>query len=78
MANEIISSLAQIRYKISNMVCEGCVEKITSLLKDLPGVKAVKANVFQKEIQVNYDSEQIRHEDIKKVLENESYNLVVI
>ena len=77
MANEIISS-AEIRFKISNMVCEGCAEKITSILKDLPGVKEVKSKVFQKQIQVNYNSERIRQEDIKKVLENEGYNPIEI
>ncbi len=78
MANEIISSLTETRFKISNMVCEGCAEKITTILKALPGVKEVKSKVFQKQIQVNYNSEQIRQEDIKKVLENEGYNPIEI
>ncbi len=53
MANEIISALTVTRFKISNMVCEGCAEKITAMLKALPGVKDVKSKVFQKQIQVN-------------------------
>ena len=78
MATEITHSLTETRFKISNMVCEGCAEKITSMLKDLPGVKEVKSKVFQKQIQVNYNSERIRQEEIKKVLENEGYNPVEI
>ena len=74
MANEIIASLTETRFKISNMVCEGCAEKITAILKALPGVKEVKSKVFQKQIQVNYNSELIRQEDIKMILENEGYN----
>lgn len=78
MANEIISALTETRFKIANMVCEGCAEKVTTMLKALPGVKEVKSKVFQKQIQVNYNSERIRQEDIKKVLENEGYNPIEI
>jgi Cu+-exporting ATPase len=78
MATEIIYSLTETRFKISNMVCEGCAEKITTILKALPGVKEVKPKVFQKQIQVNYNSERIKQEDIKKVLENEGYNPIEI
>ena len=76
MANEIIASLTETRFKISNMVCEGCAEKITTILKALPGVKEVKSKAFQKQIQVNYNGELIKQEDIKKVLENEGYNAI--
>lgn len=78
MATEITHSLTETRFKISNMVCEGCAEKITTILKALPGVKEVKSKVFQKQIQVNYNSEQLRQEDIKKILENEGYNPIEI
>ena len=43
-----------------------------------PFLKEVKSKVFQKQIQVNYNSERIRQEEIKKVLENEGYNPVEI
>ncbi len=78
MANEIIPALTETRFKIANMVCEGCAEKITTILKALSGVKDVKSKVFQKQIQVNYNSERIRKEDIKKVLANEGYNPIEI
>lgn len=78
MANEIIASLTETSFKISNMICEGCAEKITAILKALPGVKEVKSKVFQKQIQVNYNSDLIKQEDIKKVLENAGYNTIEI
>lgn len=78
MANETIASLTETRFKISNMVCEGCAEKITALLKALPGVKEVKSKVFKKQIQVNYNSKLIRQEDIQNVLENEGYNTIEV
>ncbi len=78
MATEITHSLTETRFKISNMVCEGCAEKITTILKAWPGVKEIKSKVFQKQIQVNYNSKLIGQEDIKKVLKNEGYHPVEI
>jgi copper chaperone CopZ len=78
MANEIIAAFTETRFKISNMVCEGCAEKITSILKALPGVQEVKSKVFQKQIQVNYNRELTRQEDMKNILENEGYNPIEI
>ncbi len=42
MANEIIPALTETRFKISNMICEGCAEKLIIALKRVPGVKNVK------------------------------------
>lgn len=72
------SSLTETRFKISNMICEGCAEKITTALKGLPGVKKVKSKVFQKQIQVNYYPEQIKQDELKKVLEKEGFNALEI
>ena len=47
MSNEILSEFTETRFKISNMVCEGCVEKITTVLTSLPGVKEVKLKVSE-------------------------------
>lgn len=74
MSNEKINLPAEITFKISNMVCEGCAEKITTTLKALPGVKAVKSKALQKQVQVNYYPEQIKQEALKRVLEKEGFN----
>lgn len=78
MINQIISTLREKSFKISNMVCEGCAEKITSIIKNLPGVKEVKSKVFQKQIKVNYNSEQLKIEDLIIVLEKEGYKAIEI
>ncbi len=76
MANEKINSITEATFKIPNMVCEGCAEKITITLKALPGVKAVKSKAFQKKVQVNYYPEQINQKELRKVLEKEGYPAV--
>lgn len=65
--------LVETRFKISNMVCEGCAEKLTTVLTALPGVKDVKSKVMQKQIQVKYNSKQIKQEALKRILEKEGF-----
>lgn len=76
MSNEILSEFTETRFKISNMVCEGCAEKITTVLVTLPGVKEVKLKVFKKQIFVNYYPEQISQEEIKSVLGKHGFAIV--
>ena len=67
------NTLVETGFKITNMVCEGCAEKLTTALTALHGVKDVKRKVQQKQIQVKYYSEQIKQEELKKVLEKEGF-----
>jgi len=76
MANEITPELTETRFKIANMVCEGCAEKITDSLKGMHGVKDVKAKVFQKQIHVYHYSEQVKQDELKKALETAGFNAI--
>lgn len=76
IALETTAALAETSFNVSNMVCEGCAEKITTALTALPGVKAVKPKVIQKQVQVNYYPEQIKQDELKRVLEKEGFNAV--
>ncbi|MCA6440797.1 MAG: heavy metal translocating P-type ATPase [Chitinophagaceae bacterium] len=73
---ETFATLTETRFKISNMVCEGCAQKITTALTALSGVKEVKPKIMQQQVQVNYYPEQIKHDDLKKVLEKEGFNAI--
>jgi P-type Cu+ transporter len=75
---EATAVLTEARFKVTNMVCEGCAEKITNALSALPGVKDVKPKVVQKQVQVNYYPEQVKQDDLKKILEKEGFNAVEI
>ncbi len=65
--------LMETRFKIINMVCEGCAEKLTTALTALPGVKDVKPKVMQMQVHVRYYSEQIKQEELKRILEKEGF-----
>jgi len=73
---ETTEVLTETRFRVSNMVCEGCAEKITNALTALPGVKDVNSKVMQKQVLVNYYPKQVKQEELKKVLEKEGYNAV--
>ena len=69
-------SLSQINFKVSNMVCEGCAEKITEIVTKLPGVRKVKPKVVQKQVSVSYRSGQISQDEIKSALTSSGYNAI--
>ncbi len=75
---ETAMALTEISFKVTNMVCEGCAEKITTALTALPGVRTVKPKVIQKQVQINYYPEQIKQDDLKNVLEKEGFNAIEI
>jgi len=72
------NTLVETGFKITNMVCEGCAEKITTALTALHGVKVVKPKVMQKQIQVKYYSEQIKQEELERILEKAGFNAVEV
>lgn len=70
------SALSQVDFKVSNMVCEGCAEKITSALTALSGVEKVQAKVMQKKVIVEYRSGDIDKERLNAALAEAGYNAV--
>lgn len=70
--------LTEARFKVPNMVCEGCAENITTALSAISGVKDVKSKVIQKQVQVNYYPEQVKREDMKRILEKAGFNAMEI
>jgi copper chaperone CopZ len=75
---ETTMALTEASFKVTNMVCEGCAEKITTALTALPGVKDVKPKVISKHVQVNYYPDKVKHEELKKVIEKEGFNAVEV
>lgn len=73
---EATTALTEASFKVTNMVCEGCAEKISHALAALPGVKDVKPKVIEKQVQVNYYPEKIKQDELKKVLEKEGFNAI--
>ena len=58
---------------IDNMVCQGCAEKITDILKELEGIKKVKTKAMQKSVRVEFNPDKINESEIKTALTKSGY-----
>ncbi|MCR4320845.1 MAG: cation transporter, partial [Candidatus Brocadiaceae bacterium] len=58
---------------IPNLVCEGCAEKINTILRSLPGIQEVRTKVPRKHAYVRYEPAKIQEEQIKKALEKSGF-----
>lgn len=72
------STLAQVEYSVPNMVCDGCAQKITTVLNQLPGVQEVKPKVPQKQVYISYDPGKVQQQKIKEVLAGSGYTAVEV
>lgn len=62
------TDLAESRFAVPGMVCEGCAEKITDTLKTMPGIREIKPKVPQKQLVVRYEPARVRASDIQGAL----------
>lgn len=58
---------------IDNMVCQGCAEKITDILKEVDGVEKVKTKTMKKSVHVEFNPEKTSEEKLKIVLTETGY-----
>jgi heavy metal translocating P-type ATPase len=70
--------LAEVEFSVPNMVCEGCAGKISSVLKELPGVKEVKPKVYQKHVYVSYEPDKIQQQKLKETLKESGFTAIEI
>lgn len=71
---ETTGALTEIIFKVSNMVCEGCAEKINDILKGVPGVEEVKTKVMKKQVWVKYYTEALNPKMLKETLIKSGYS----
>lgn len=75
---EHAASVAEIIFKIPNMVCEGCAETITSALKGLPGIQEVKPKVLQKQMYVRYESGKLQQHEVKDAIGSAGFTAIEV
>lgn len=69
-ASEVAATapLANRVFLVPDMVCEGCAEKIAGALTSIPGVRDVRPTVAQRRIQVRYEPQKVREQQLKDAL----------
>ena len=75
---ESLQSLNQINFKVTNMVCEGCAEKITNAVSSIHGVKQVKPKVMQKQVVISYETDKVSQKQIKDAITNSGFNAIEV
>lgn len=58
---------------IPEMHCEGCAEKISTVLAALPGVREVKPKVSQKRIYVSYEPGKVSEKQLKETIKKAGF-----
>lgn len=67
------ATVAETSFKVSNMVCGGCAEKITDILKKVEGVGKVKTKVMDKLVKVEFNPQQTNEENLEAALKKSGY-----
>ncbi len=64
----VTTELADIEFLVAKMVCEGCAEKVASILAEVAGVRTVRPNVGSKRVYVQYERSKVGEEDLRNAL----------
>ena len=67
--------MEKILLNVEGMSCSHCVKAVTNAVEGLNGVKFVEVNLESKTASIEYDSEKITPELIKKAIEEEGYDI---
>ena len=62
--------------KIEGMHCEGCSKRLTKVLSNVEGVKAVEVSLENKLAKIEYDEEIAKVEDFKEAIEDAGFEVV--
>ena len=61
-------------FKVIGMYCTTCKPIVEKQLKDEPAIKRIEIDYMTDSVVVEYDSNMITNEEIKKRLENSGYS----
>ncbi len=67
------NSIKEVSFAIENIVCQGCTEKITEILKEINGVEDVKIKVMKKLVTVKYNPSVTDEKELANILTNMGY-----
>jgi len=65
--------MARTTLSVPDISCEHCERTITEVLSPLDGVRSVRVDIPQKQVQVDYDESSVSVDRFKQVLQDEEY-----
>ena len=58
----------QTTLRVPKIHCDGCVNTVETAVRKLPGVRNVSASELSKEVNIEFDPQQVKEEQIRKAL----------
>lgn len=71
-------SLDMATFRIPNMVCDGCAERIRNTLTSLVGVRGVNVGVWRKRVRVSFDPMRVGRPAIVRALEQANFHVAEV
>ncbi|WP_085282767.1 heavy metal translocating P-type ATPase [Paraclostridium bifermentans] len=71
-----MSSLINKSYKITGMTCSACGKAAERAVKKVDGVVNQSVNMATEKINIEYDSDKVKFEDLAKAIRKAGYNLI--
>lgn len=62
-----------ITFRIPDMHCEGCAQRLTNVLERIEGVRAAHVRFENKTAEVDYDADRADQEAMKQAVEKAGY-----
>jgi copper chaperone CopZ len=72
----IMADIKRAEIKIAGMACAGCSGAVEKALQKLDGVKEARVDLSKKTAFVEYDSEKLTLEKLKKTIQGAGYKVV--
>jgi len=69
------NNMKEVSFAIENMVCQGCAEKITDILKEIKGVENVKTQAMKKLVNIKYSASVTDENELTTILTKAGYTL---
>ena len=63
-------------YKIEGMTCASCAKAVERVTKKLDGVESSNVNIATEKLNIEYDNQKLKFEDIKLVIEKAGYKVI--
>lgn len=67
------NNMKEVSFAIENMVCQGCAEKITDILKEIKGVENVKTQAMKKLVNIKYSASVTDENELTTILTKAGY-----
>lgn len=60
---------------ISGMTCGGCVNSVTRVLKELPGISEIEVTLLPSQAKVSFEANQINVEAMSKAIQEAGFTV---